>query len=871
MYIRSGREDRVNEYIYILGVPNFGNYEATAALIRVPRRGGDVAYVSVAEERLARVKHTYDFPLRGVEYCLQAYGLESLEQVDYVYTDYARLPRWLNSGPGYRKLEHDYIKLRLKYPRDRIRIIDHHDAHAASAFYPSTFDDAAVLVVDALGSRLNTQSLYHFTGRQANALERGDHWGIGRLYSLVTGSVLPYGPEKGFGKTMGLAPYGREHPGPVLQFNARDEGMTTDYSAFCTRAPISRIVASGVRRCEDREAVLEPYFARAAFDVQQECERQMVRMAQYAYDRTGARNICVAGGVGLNGLSNARILRDTPFENIFITPGCSDTGLALGLALWGYFQEIATPDSAPVSVSMPHAYTGRPYPVDSITSLLREYGIEYEPAAPESVAGLIAGGHVIGWFDGGSEFGPRALGHRSILADPRRPEMKDTLNQRVKFREGYRPYAPSILAEHAADWLHLDGDSPFMLLVVEVREEKRPLVPAITHVDNTTRPQTVTAAANPRYHRMLTEFHRLTGVPMVLNTSLNINREPIVETPIDVLICAFGTAIDFLYVEGLLIDARRYASPELVARLTAARSATLAAEWAAITAKHLTRYDHAERDAYLAEENRIADWHRSYRAKYELESALARWIARAASVVIVGTRGHTRCLYQYVADFSRLTVAAFVALDDLPGEAADLDIYREQSLAGIDWTGVDALLISTHEYQDVVAQRLAAAVPAGVEVFTMYDGAGDSLLHVLPGTWPMVNTIGGGHRSPAVAIAGTFSDFEAPPVSSGVTERYALIVNYHYCHPPEGFLKGTHAVGPEEFDLHLRALRQNFVCTTIGELMNPAARLPEAVAVVTFDDGLKDVVEHALPVLQRWQVPATVYCSSAPLYSPIWT
>ena len=855
----------VADYIYILGVPNFANYEATAALIRVPRDGGDVGYVTVAEERLARVKHTYDFPLRGVEYCLQAFGLESLDQVHYIYTDYARLPRWLNSGPGYRKLEHDYVKLRLKYPQHRIRIVDHHDAHAASAFYPSAFDEAAVLVVDALGSRLNTQTLYHFQGGAARALERGDNWGIGRLYSLVTGTVLPYGPEKGFGKTMGLAPYGRVHPGPVLEFNARDSGMTTDYSAFCTRAPLSRIVAPDVRRCEDREAVLEPYFARAAFDVQQECERQMVRMAQHAYERTGSRNICVAGGVGLNGLANARILRDTPFERIFITPGCSDTGLGLGLALWGYFQEVATPDSNPVSVSMPHAYTGRSYPVDAITPLLREHGIDYEPAAPEAVAALIASGHVIGWFDGGSEFGPRALGHRSILADPRSPDMKDTLNRRVKFREGYRPYAPSILAEHAADWLHLDCESPFMLLVVEVREDKRSLVPAITHVDHTTRPQTVTAAANPRYHRMLTEFHRLTGVPMVLNTSLNINREPIVETPIDVLICAFGTAIDFLYVEGLLIDARRYAHPELVARLTAARAATLDAEWRAITAKHLTQYDPVERDAYLAEENLIAEWHRPYRAKYELEGALSRWLETAATAVIVGTRAHTQCLYQHIAGFPRLAVAAFVAFDDLPGEAGELDIFPETVLAGVDWTGVDVVLVSTHEYQDVAVHRLQAVVPAGVEVFTLYDGAGDSLLHVLPGRWPIVNAVVGSPRPAAVTTARAAVDFEAPALSSGTAERYALIVNYHYCHPPDGFLKGTKAILPAEFDAHLRALRQNFVCTTIRELMNPDARLPEAVAVVTFDDGLKDVVEHALPILQRWQVPATVYCSSSPL------
>jgi carbamoyltransferase len=879
----------VTDHLYILGVPNFANYEATAALIRVPRGGGEIACVTTAEERLSRTKHAYDFPLRGIDYCLQAFGLESLAQVDYIYTDYARVPRWHNSGPGYRKLEHDYLKLRLDYPRERIRIVDHHDAHAASAFYPSGFDEAAVLVVDALGSRLNTQTLYHFRGREARAIERGDHWGVGRLYSLVTGAVLPYGPEKGFGKVMGLAPYGRLHPGPVLEFGARDEGMTTDYSAFCTRAPLSRIVAPDVQRCEDRGAVLDPYFARAAFDVQQECERQMVRMARYAYERTGATNICVAGGVGLNGLANARILEDTPFERIFITPGCSDTGISLGLALWGYFQEIAGADSPRVTVSMTTAYTGRAYPAAEVTALLDEYGIAYEPAAPEAVAALIADGKVIGWFEGGSEFGPRALGHRSILADPRDPGMKDTLNRRVKFREPYRPYAPSILAEHAAEWLHLKGDSPFMLMVVEVREEKRALVPAVTHVDHTTRPQTVTEAANPNYYRMIREFHRLTGVPMVLNTSLNINREPIVETPIDLLICALGTAIDFVYVEGLLVDARAHASPEIVKRLIAARAERLDAEWRRLTARHLTGYDPAERDAWLAEENLIAEWHRKYRARHELDGHLTGWLASGTPLVIVGTRAHTRCLYEHVADFARLNVSAFVPLDGHPGERGVFSAYRETPLEAVDWSSIEAVLVSTHEYQDPVSRQLLGVVPPHVPVITLYDDAGDSLLHVLPGAWPVVTSADTAGRVPrsgpaesadaggasGTSVAGADSvaadlqardgDFESPRVSSGTAERYAVIVNYHYCHPEDGYLKGTNAITPEAFEAHLRALRQNFVCTTVGELLNPAANLPEAVAVVTIDDGLKDVIEYALPLLRRWEVPATIFCSSGPL------
>jgi carbamoyltransferase len=859
----------LSDFVYVLGVPNFANYEASASLIRVPRGGGDIAYVSIAEDRLARTKHTYAFPLRGIQYCLEVFGLESIEQIDFIYTDYARLPRWMNSGPGYRKLEHDYLKLRLRYPRERIRVVDHHDGHAGAAFHLSPFDEAAVLVVDSLGSRLNTQTLYHFRGDGAHVLERGNIWGIGRLYSLITGSVLPYGPEKGFGKTMGLAPYGAAHPGPVLDFKARDEGMSSDYSAFCSRPPLPRIVAKDVRRCEDRERVLDPYFARAAYDVQVECERQMVRMAEYAYEKTGSRNLCIAGGTALNGLANARVLQRSRFEHVWIPPGCSDTGLSLGLALWGYFQDVSKgwpegpqPRTEKVTVAMTSPYTGRSYERESISQLLDGYGITYTPVEPEVVAGHIAAGKVIGWFEGGSEFGPRALGHRSILADPRDPDMKDTLNRRVKFREPYRPYAPSVLAEHAREWLDLTADSPFMLMVVEVREDKRGRVPAVTHVDHTTRPQTVSPDVNPNYHRLISAFHRLTGVPMVINTSLNVNREPIVETPIDALICAFGTTIDFLYLEGLLVACPQYATPEMVARLTADRARTLDAEWQKVTARHLTRYDAAERDAWLKEENKIAEWHREYRAKYELEQRLAAWKAGRARVAIVGTRGHTRCLYEYVEGFADLEVAAFVALDDQPGEAGDLRVYRDATLDAVDWNDVDAVLISTHEYQTLALERVLGLARAGADVFAMYDDAGDSLLHVLPERWAVVNPLPAAAAVVEVVLGSI--DFEFNTLPTRIAERYALIVSYHYCHPADSWLQGTKSITPEQFDAQLRALTQNFVCTTMGELMNPAANLPETVAVVTFDDGFKDVVEHALPLLHRWRVPATVYCCSAP-------
>lgn len=847
-------------YTYLLGVPNFANYEATASLIRIPKDGGAIDYISIAEERLARVKHTYAFPLRGIHQALQAFGLERLDQVDRIYTDHARLPRWINSGPGYRKLEHDYIKLRLNFPVERIRVLDHHDAHAASAFYPSPFEEAAVLVVDSLGSRLNTQTLYRFEGRHASVIERGNHWGIGRLYSLVTGSVLPYGPEKGFGKTMGLAPYGRVHPGPVLEFGARDEGMTSDYSAFSTRAPLPRIVAPGVRRCADREQVLDPYFARAAYDVQQECERQMLRMARYAYERTGSRNLCIAGGVALNGLANARVLTESPFEHVWVPPGCSDTGLALGLALWGYFQDMGKDSRASVRVSMTTAYTGRDYDRGDIAALLDAHRIPYRAAEPEEVAPLIADGQVVAWFDGASEFGPRALGHRSIVADPRREDAKDLLNRHVKFREGYRPYAPSILAEEASNWLELDAPSPFMLLVVPVREEKRALVPAITHVDGTTRPQTVTPDANPAYYRLIREFFRLTGVPMVINTSMNVNREPIVETPIDALLCAFGTRIDALYLSGWLIDCRACPRAELVAALTAERATRLDEEWTTVTSRYLTRYDTEERDAYLAEENAIAEWHRRYRAKSQLEERMVGWRERHARVLIVGTRAHTRCLYERIPGFADLRVAAFVALDEMPGERGRFTVYPERALADVVWSEVDAVLISTHEYQEMATALVRSHALSFDEIVTLYDDAADTLLEALR-SWPVLAPV---PHEVSVGDVDEAFDFDLHAEASALAHRHALIVSYHYCHPPDGPLKGTKSITPEAFDRQLEVLKQNFAFSTMGALMDPTSRLPEAVCVVTFDDGFKDVAEFALPLLRKHGIPATVYCCSAP-------
>ena len=327
----------MTSYVYILGVPNFANYESSAALIRVPSDGGEIDYVCIAEDRLSRAKHTYTFPLLAIDYCLKHFGLERLGQLDFIATDYARIPRWANSGPAYRKLENDYVKAMLDFPPERILIVDHHDAHAASCYYPSGFDEAGVLVVDGMGSELNTQTAYHFQGNTITWHERGFDWGIGKLYSLITGAVLPYGPEKGYGKVMGLAAYGEGSDAQALSFGAKGAGMTTDYSHFYTRFPISRLVARDVPQCQDRQEVMQDPFPRIAYEVQEECEKEFLRFANYIHEKTGTRHLCISGGVALNGRANYRILQETPIENVWIQPACSDTGIPFGAALWAAF------------------------------------------------------------------------------------------------------------------------------------------------------------------------------------------------------------------------------------------------------------------------------------------------------------------------------------------------------------------------------------------------------------------------------------------------------------------------------------------------------------------------------------------------------
>lgn len=864
---------KTSDNVYILGVPNFANYEAAASLIRIPRHGdGPIDYVCIGEDRLTRLKHTFMFPLRGIDYCLKHFGLESLDQVDYIATDYARIHRWHNSGPAYRKLEHDYLKLMLRFPRERIFVIDHHQAHAASCYYPSGFQEAGVLIVDGMGSELITQSAYHFRGNTKTWEEKAYDWGIGRLYSFVTASVLPYGPEKGYGKVMGLAPYGRNEQEKVLNFGVREEGMNTDYSGFNSRHPISRLVAKNIPKCTDRQEVMKHPFPKAAFEIQEECERQLIRFANYIHDKTGTTNLCISGGVGLNGRANYRILKESSIKKVWIQPGCSDTGISFGLALAAYYQILDLHKDKKCGITMPHAYCGSSYSDEEICKTLDRFKIESRPYSVREIAELIADQKIVALFEGGSEFGPRALGHRSILADPRDPDMKDRLNRSVKFREGYRPYAPVVLLEDVSDYFDLGCESPFMLLVADVKKNKYNIIPSVTHVDGTARVQTVTLRDNGLYYDIIREFKKLTGVPVLLNTSFNINREPIVETPLDALICALGTSIDYLILQGLLIDCQKYRKPEFVRQLEAIRKETLDTQYAELTRKHLHHYDKDEMTRYLDEENKIAEWYRDYRAKYEMEKAMMIWENQKSRVLIVGTRLHTKCLYLYIPEFPSVNVVSFVPIDGEMGEKGNFDgVYPEHTLAGVDWNQVDVVLVSSHEYQRKIQEFLHAHPKANKkQIVVLYDSACDSLVHVLPERWPVMNPLEADRHHLVMETlqkrTASNIDFDFEPVPINIGERYGISITYHYCHPPtsNGHYSVKSGVDPKHFVQQVAALSENFTFATCRQLVDPNAQLPESVINLTFDDGLKDFAIYVAPVLRQYNIPASVFVCSRP-------
>jgi carbamoyltransferase len=575
----------------VLGISGYF-HDAAACLVQ-----DGVVIAAAEEERFTRRKHDPSFPIHASSFCLRSAKLtvDDLDAVVFYESPAVKLDRIWRMAVQSEKASEEF--LRHVFPRwslhtrtdelirrwlrydGRITFIEHHLAHAASAFYCSPFRDAAIYTVDGVGEWATSA---WGTGRDRKIrldAEMRFPNSLGLLYSAFT-YYLGFEVNDGEYKVMGLAPYGKPTFVDRIHKVATDHGdgsVTLDlrYFDFVNR---ERMITD---RFEElfggRPRAAESSFTQRDWDIaasiQRYTEEVMLGAARHIHKQTGDRNLCMAGGVALNCVANGRILREGPYKELYIQPASGDAGGAIGAAL---YHAHAVHDQPRPEGGMRSAYLGPEFSNASIESYLKLLGVPYKHLPDAEllplVAQHIADGKIIGWFHGRMEFGPRALGGRSILGDARPPEMKDIINAKIKLREGFRPFAPAVLAHRSPEYFHLDAESPYMLLVAQVREDHRH-IGAVTHLDGSARVQTVTAESNPRFHQLISAFDKLTGVPVIVNTSFNVRGEPIVCTPDDAYRCFMATGIDFLVLENCILDKREQPSRAT----TQPRSASIAA------------------------------------------------------------------------------------------------------------------------------------------------------------------------------------------------------------------------------------------------------------------------------------------------------
>jgi len=585
--------------MYILGISAY-YHDSAACLVK------DGQIIAAAqEERFTRIKHDHSFPTNAIRYCLKEAGINGAN-LDYVafydkpflkferiletYLAFApigiqsfikAIPLWIKKKIWIKEL----IKDELDYS-GKIIFPEHHESHAAAAFFPSPFSEAAFITMDGVGE-WSTSSFGTGKNNQVELLAdiQFPH-SIGLLYSAFT-YYTGFKVNSGEYKVMGLAPYGEPKYKDLIYehlIDVKDDGsfkMNLEYFNYCagltmTNSKFHRLFGGPPREPESELTQKEMDLARS---VQEVTEEVMLKMAAHVRKETGMKYLCLAGGVALNCVANGKLLRSGLFEDIWIQPAAGDAGGAVGCALFTWFQYLNNPRTADnKSDLMQGAYLGPEFNNNSIKRFLEKNEYAYQSLEDEdlseTVADLIADEKVVGWFQGRMEFGPRALGARSIIGDARSPEMQKKMNLKIKYRESFRPFAPSVRAENISDYFEIDRESPYMLLVADVQKSRRVEmsdeqkayfgleklnvarsdVPAITHVDYSARIQSVNSTTNPRYHEMLTKFYDKHGCPVIVNTSFNVRGEPIVCTPKDAYLCFMRTEMDYLVMGNYLLD-----------------------------------------------------------------------------------------------------------------------------------------------------------------------------------------------------------------------------------------------------------------------------------------------------------------------------
>lgn len=585
--------------MFILGISAF-YHDSAACLVR----DGDI--VSAAqEERFSRRKHDDSFPRGAIDFCLN-YSEIDVSRLDLVafydksflkfdrlletYISYApagirsfikAMPLWMKQKLSMK----DYIRRELNY-NGKIIFPEHHESHAASAFYPSPFQEAAVITMDGVGEWTTTSyGVGHGNEVELYQEMKFPH-SLGLLYSAFT-YYTGFKVNSGEYKVMGLAPYGEpRYKNLILNelIDLKEDGsfrLNMQYFNYCagltmTNGEFNRLFGGEPRRPESKLTQREMDLARSLQEVTEEI---VLKIGKHVHEETGMKNLAMAGGVALNCVANGRLLREGPFDDIWIQPAAGDAGGAIGAALVGWYRYLGQPRSADGEEdSQFGSYLGPDFSDRQICDFLDRTGAIYHEIAPDKVAeisaDLIADGKVIGWFQGRMEFGPRALGSRSILGDARSPKMQSLMNLKVKFRESFRPFAPAVLAEKVSEYFELDRESPYMLLVAalknerrkEMTEEEKKLfgidklnvvrsdIPAVTHVDYSARVQTVNKGTNPLFHDLISTFDRKYGCAVVINTSFNVRGEPIVCTPEDAFRCFMRTSIDHLVIGNFILN-----------------------------------------------------------------------------------------------------------------------------------------------------------------------------------------------------------------------------------------------------------------------------------------------------------------------------
>jgi len=585
--------------MYILGISAY-YHDSAACLIK------DGAIIAAAqEERFTRKKHDQSFPKNAIHYCLSEAKINETK-LDYIafydkpFLKFERiLETYLAFAPigirSFLKAMPLWIKKKLwikEFIKDEInysgKIIfpEHHESHAASAFFPSPFQEAAFITVDGVGE-WSTSSFGIGKDNKIKLLAdiQFPH-SLGLLYSAFT-YYTGFRVNSGEYKVMGLAPYGESKYKKLIYdylIDVKRDGsfrMNMDYFNFCsgltmTNSKFHKLFGGPPRKPESKITQKEMDLARS---IQEVAEEILLKIAKHVKKKTGMKNLCMAGGVALNCVANGKLLKSSIFDDIWIQPAAGDAGGAIGCALFTWYQYLDNQREVNNNFDfMKGSYLGPEYNNESIKSFINNNGYSYQTLTddelPEKIADLIANEKIIGWFQGRMEFGPRALGARTIIGDARSSVMQKTMNQKIKYRESFRPFAPSIRKENISEYFEIDRESPYMLLVANVQKDKqielskeehsyfgleklnlvRSEIPAITHVDYSARIQSVSIKTNPRYHQLLSEFYNKYGCPVIVNTSFNVRGEPIVCTPKDAYLCFMRTEIDYLIMGNYLLD-----------------------------------------------------------------------------------------------------------------------------------------------------------------------------------------------------------------------------------------------------------------------------------------------------------------------------